>query len=357
FPIRELFEIKLEEFDLVIFDRYQRRGVLPRIYLENIADYVRRGGALLSAEGPSAATPLSLHRSPLGTVLPAAPDGDVAISPFRPQITTIGDRHPVTTRLGGVQGLAEADDWGRWFRRISSRVERGVVLLASEDQGPLLVMDRVGEGRVAQLLSDHVWLWDRGFEGGGPQAELLRRVAHWLMKEPALEEETLTARVEEDQLIVERRSLDDPTIAVDVTKPNGTTELLTLGDQGDGSARGVITTDAPGLYRIFDGTLSTVALAGRINPKELADLRSDAEPLSAIMAATGGAAKRLEALPDPALRHIAFGDNYVGGSWLGLRDNDNYRVVSITDAPLLPAILLIGLALLLLMAGWWRESR
>ena len=32
---------------------------------------------------------------------------------------------------------------------------------------PLLAVDRVGEGRVAQLMSDHIWLWARGFDGGG----------------------------------------------------------------------------------------------------------------------------------------------------------------------------------------------
>ena len=64
----------------------------------------------------------------------------------------------------------------------------------SGDHGdPLLVLDRVGKGRVAQLLSDQMWFWARGFEGGGPQAELLRRLAYWLMKEPDLEENDLRA--------------------------------------------------------------------------------------------------------------------------------------------------------------------
>tara|TARA_X000000368_G_scaffold375639_1_gene328153 strand:+ start:14480 stop:16591 length:2112 start_codon:yes stop_codon:yes gene_type:complete len=355
FPIRELFEIKLNEFDLVIFDRYQRRGVLPRIYLENIADYVRNGGALLSAEGPSAATPLSLHRSPLGQVLPASPNGEIDTAPFRPQVTDLGNRHPVTSNLG--HDSLTAGEWGRWFRLIESRVSDGQVLMTDQNQMPLLVMQRVGEGRVAQLLSDHIWLWDRGFEGGGPQAELLRRLAHWLMKEPALEEETLSAVVEDDQLVVERHSLGDIPETVTVTRPDGTRETVTMNTLDNGVGRATLTADSPGLYRVTDGDLSAVALAGRINPKELSDLRSGAEKLEPIMAATGGAAKRLESLPAPAIRHVANSDNYAGGNWLGLRDNNNYRVIAVTDAPLLPALVLLGLTLLLLLAGWWRESR
>ena len=357
FPIRELFEVKLEDFDLVIFDRYQRRGVLPQIYLENIADYVRNGGALLSAEGPSAATPLSLHRSPLGNVLPARPNGDVSMTPFQPQVSDLGLQHPVTARLGQDTGIT-ATSWGRWFRMIDSAATQGQVLMTDERGSPLLVTHRVGEGRVAQLLSDHVWLWDRGFEGGGPQAELLRRVAHWLMKEPALEEETLAAEVQEDLLVVERRSLSQEDVTVEVTRPNGLTEELTLRANPDtGIARTAMEADAPGLYRITDGNLTAVALAGRINPKELADLRADTDKLAPIMEATGGGALRLEEVPEPALRHIRFGDNYAGNSWLGLRNNDNYRVIAVTDAPLLPALLLLGLAIALLVGGWWRESR
>ena len=67
--------------------------------------------------------------------------------------------------------------------------------MSGPNDRPLLVLDKVKQGRVAELLSDHAWLWARGFEGGGPQAELLRRLAHWLMKEPELEEERLSATI------------------------------------------------------------------------------------------------------------------------------------------------------------------
>ena len=181
FPIRELFDVKLDEFDLIIFDRYSRRGVIPQAYLENVARYVRKGGAFLEAAGPSFGTPLSLSRSPLGAILPTEPTGDVYEEGFKPQLTDVGRRHPVTEDLPGAGPPGGQPSWGRWFRQVDSRVERGITVMSGDRGEPLLVLDRVGQGRVAQLLSDQMWFWARGFEGGGPQAELLRRLAYWLM--------------------------------------------------------------------------------------------------------------------------------------------------------------------------------
>ncbi|WP_246201033.1 glutamine amidotransferase [Azospirillum brasilense] len=183
FPIRELFEIKLDEFDLIIFDRYRRRGVLPQMYLENIAEYVQKGGALLEASGQGYATPLSLFRTPLGQVMPAEPTGQAIDRPFKPTVTEVGRRHPVTAGLPGDRPDGEPS-WGRWFHQVEVVPGNGAVVMNGADDRPLLILDRVGKGRVAQLASDQMWLWSRGFEGGGPQAELLRRLAHWLMKEP-----------------------------------------------------------------------------------------------------------------------------------------------------------------------------
>ncbi|MGL4729011.1 MAG: hypothetical protein ACRCWO_09665, partial [Bosea sp. (in: a-proteobacteria)] len=71
FPTRELFQVKIKEFDLIIFDRYANQNILPLVHYENIVRYVREGGALLVAAGPEYAGPGSLYRTPLGQVLPA----------------------------------------------------------------------------------------------------------------------------------------------------------------------------------------------------------------------------------------------------------------------------------------------
>ncbi|MEC7539046.1 MAG: hypothetical protein VYB59_17360, partial [Pseudomonadota bacterium] len=270
FPTRELFEMKLKEFDLVIFDRYRRRGVLPPVYLQNIVEYVRDGGALLKAVGPSYAGPFSIYRTPLGELLPGAPTGKLIDKPFRPRVTDLGQRHPVTANLPGMRG-EEAPTWGRWLRQIDIELARGNVLMSGADTKPLLVLDRFHKGRVAQFNSDHIWLWARGFEGGGPQAELLRRLAHWLMKEPDLEEDDLRATFDGQNLKIEHRSLETKDkVEIELTDPVGETQKLQLGESKGGRSTREVPVDQPGLYTIRRGDKTVLLAVGALNPREFA---------------------------------------------------------------------------------------
>ncbi|HYE49931.1 MAG TPA: hypothetical protein VEB20_10110 [Azospirillaceae bacterium] len=361
FPIRELFELKLNEFDLIIFDRYKRRGVLPLSYLSNIADYVEKGGAFLEASGPTFATPLSLFRTPLGVVLPAEPTGDILERPFKPAVTDLGKRHPVTA---GLAGAAEdgVGAWGRWFRQIDVQPTRGSTVMSGLDGRPLLVLDRVGEGRVAQLASDHIWLWSRGFEGGGPQAELLRRLAHWLMKEPELEENDLRARVEGNRITVERRSLEPDPRPVEVTSPSDAKRTLELAAGGDGLDSATLVAGEPGIWRITDGERTALAVVGAVNPRELADMRTSPEPLEPVTEASGGGVYWLAEFGGaggdaPAIRRVRPDRDAAGRGWMGLRANGDYVVSGVTQVPLLPAVLVLLLAVGLLLAAWRREGR
>jgi hypothetical protein len=270
--------VKIDEFDLIIFDRYRRRSVLPEAYLENIARYVRKGGALLEAAGPNFGTPLSLYRTPLGAVLPAEPTGNIYEQGFVPSVSDVGRRHPVTSDLPGLPADAKkAPAWGRWFRQVEAVPHGGEVVMAGLDSRPLLVLDRVGEGRVAQLLSDEMWLWTRGFEGGGPQSELLRRVVYWLMKEPDLEENDLRATVEGNRLVVTRQSLEPNDSPVQVTGPDGKPQTLNLAPETGGRSTGSLPVSESGLYRVSDGTRTALAAAGALNPIELGDVRTTDE--------------------------------------------------------------------------------
>ncbi len=354
FPIRELFEVRLSEFDLIIFDRYRRRGVIPSLYLDNIVRYVREGGALLEAAGPGFASPSSLFRTPLGAVLPGEPTGRVFERGLRARPASTGLRHPVTADLPGVED--EPPRWGRWFRQIEVAGRRGMVLMNGAEAQPLLILDRVGDGRVAQLLSDHVWLWARGFEGGGPHAELLRRLAHWLMKEPDLEENDLRSEVEGGRLSIVRRSLEADPSPVQVTAPSGEVRTLRLEEGSGGRSRATIAVEQAGVYRISDARRTTLAAVGDLNPLEFADMRATADRLAPAATATGGgvlwAADGL-----PSLRRVRPGRVAAGEGWLGLVANRVHRVVSLREAPLLPAVALLVLALGALMLAWRREGR
>ena len=357
FPIRELFDVKLDEFDLIIFDRYSQRGIIPQAYIDNVVRYVRKGGALLEAAGPTFGTPMSLFRTPLGEILPTEPTGDVREQGFKPQLSAVGRRHPVTEGLSGAGKPGEAPSWGRWFRQVEARPHRGTAIMSGEQGGPLLVLDRVGKGRVAQLLSDQMWLWARGFEGGGPQAELLRRLAYWLMKEPDLEENDLRAVVEGDQLKVTRQSLEPDDRPVTITAPDGTTTSLTLTPTEGGRSTATLAVSQMGLYRIGDGSRTALAAAGPLNPVEYADVRTTSEKLGPTAQASGGGVFWVGEGAMPELRRVSSGRAAAGHGWLGLRRNGDYIVTGFSEMPLFPAVAALLLAIGLLIAAWRREGR
>ena len=356
FPIRELFEVKVDEFDLIIFDRYRRRGILPATYLENIADYVRNGGALLDASGPAYAFPLSLWRTPLSQVLPGEPTGGVIVEGFRPELSDTGRRHPVSAGLPGAGAPGEEPDWGRWFRLIDVLPQSGETLMTGPGGAPVLQLDRVGEGRVAQIYSDHAWLWARGYEGGGPQAELLRRAAHWLMKEPDLEEEALRAELQGQSLTVTRQSLEPDESPVTVTFPDGSQEQVVLQPRADGTATGRLSVDEPGIYSLTDGSRDAIAAVGEINPRELGEVQATDARLAPIAQATGGGILWLD---DGGfrLRRVDLDAGKAGSDWLGLTSNDRYLVTGVRQTPLLPALLVLALLLAGLLLAWRQEGR
>jgi hypothetical protein len=358
FPIRELFDVKLDDFNLIIFDRYERRGILPMVYLENIARFVRNGGALLDSAGPGFGTPLGLYRTPLGAILPAEPTGQVFEQGFKPHVSDQGLRHPVTADLPGGTGSDTKDPrWGRWFRQIEARSKEGVPVLSGVNNEPLLLLSRVGEGRVAELLSDQMWLWTRGFEGGGPQAELLRRLVYWLMKEPDLEENALSARVEGNRLQIARQSLQSDDRPVRVTGPDGVPRDVPLTPESGGRSVATLPIDESGLYRITDGTNSALAAAGALNPIEMSDVRATDEKLSAAVSATGGGLFWVGPGAIPEIRSVAPERAAAGHGWLGLRANGDYIVTGVHETPLLPGLLALLLALGTFIAAWRREGR
>ena len=359
FPTRELFEEKIKKFDMVVFDRYVVRDVLPPSYLRNIISYVREGGALLLSVGPEFASERSLFNTPLGEVLPVAPTGNVVESGFRPKVTEVGERHPVTAMLSKVrasrtnQGTA---GWGRWFRQIETASRAGHTLMEGLSSRPLLVLDRVGRGRVATILSDHIWLWARGFEGGGPHADLMRRLAHWLMKEPDLEEEQLRVQVRKGQLHIARRSLRDAPANISVTTPMGTTEAYPVITSKMGVVDLVVPANKTGLYRVSDGEREALAASGPLNPMEFADLRATPEFLAPLADATGGSIQWIrDGLPD--LRKVRRDRDRSGIGWLGLIENKTYVVTGVNEFPLVPPVLFMIGVLILLMGTWWKEGR
>lgn len=375
FPTKELFSDKIKDFDLIIFDRYAHRGILQMLYYDNITRYVdAHGGALLVAAGDDYAGITSLYRTPLAPALPARPTGRVIEQPFKARITEDGLKHPVTRGLpgGGGEDLSATPTWGRWFRQVEVRPDRGRIVMKGAEEQPLLVLDRKGKGRVALLTSDHAWLWARGYEGGGPHTDLLRRLSHWLMKEPDLEEERLIASARGLKLTLERHSMEDKVEPVRLSGPGGDVQNVTLEKSGAGRWASTVEVKLPGLYKAetgsASGALTAVAHAGSEDPREMSEVTATDEKLKPILEATGGGAfwtksSGLIASGDPSkvdvprISMMTGAKVLAGSGWMGLKDREAYVTRGVKLTPMFTGLLALSALLALLALAWWREGK
>ncbi len=358
FPTRELFQQKINDFQLIIFDRYARQGVLPVMYFDNIAKYVRNGGAVLVAAGPDYAGPTSIWRTPLDSILPAEPTGHVTEDAFHARLTDLGKRHPVTRGLEGSN--EDPPHWSRFFRVVDSTTSTGTTVMKGADDQPLLVLSREGEGRVGLMLSDQIWLWARGYEGGGPHIDLLRRLSHWLMKQPDLEEEALRLMVHGRELTVQRQTMAESVAPVILTTPSGAQRNLTLDQAEPGVWRKVVDATELGLWRATDGKLTALVNVGPANPREFSEVTSTTAVMAPLTNATGGDSRRImegSSLVVPRIVGVRSSDTFKGDDWIGLKIREASVVRGIGVLPMFAGLL--GLLLLVgsLALTWAREGR
>ncbi len=374
FPTRELFSEKIKEFDLIIFDRYQHRGILQMLYYDNISRYVEQGGALLVAGGDDFAGAASLYKTPLAPVLPATPTGRILETPFKAHITADGNKHPVTVNLPGAVGLGADTEptWGRWFRQAEVAKTRGRTIMEGAEKAPLLVVDRKGKGRVALLTSDQAWLWARGYEGGGPHSDMLRRLSHWLMKEPDLEEERLLASARGMKLTIERRTMGEAVGPVKLSAPAGENTDLKLDLAAPGIWRTTIDVKLPGLYKVQTAngteTLTAVAHAGTLDAREMSEVVATEDKLRPLVEATGGGvfwtrsgsllqSASASAVEVPRISMLSGAKVLAGSGWLGLKDREAYVTKGVKLTPMFTGLLALAAILALMTLAWWREGK
>ena len=370
FPTRELFSEKIKEFDLIIFDRYQHRGILQMLYYDNIARYVEQGGALLVAAGDDFAGAASLYKTPLAPVLPASPTGRVIEQPFKARITADGNKHPVTVGLPG--GAGDTPSWGRWFRQAEVTTTRGRTIMEGAGKAPLLIVDRKGKGRVALLTSDQAWLWARGYEGGGPHSDMLRRLSHWLMKEPDLEEERLLLSAHGMKLTVERRTMGEKAGPVKLSAPAGETSDLNLELAAPGIWRTTLDVKLPGLYKAQTANgsemLTAVAHAGTLDPREMSEVVATEDKMKPLVEATGGGmfwtrgggllqSASATAVDVPRISMLTGAKVLAGTGWLGLKDREAFVTKGVKLTPMFTGLMALAAIIALMTLAWWREGK
>ena len=359
FPVHELFEQRIRDFDLIIFDRYQQYGFLLPHYFNNISSFIRDGGAFLLALGTQE-NDMMLFNSVLGKQMPVQMGGmggqQVVKKTFRPALTDTGLKHPVTADLNRNK---DAGKWGEWYTSLDLTQSRGDMLMKGADGRPLLVLDKVGEGRVAVLGSDNIWLWSKGQEGTrGPYTELLRNLSHWLMKEPELEEDYIKAEAEGYVITISQRNMTGSPKPVQMTAPDGSQKVIKTENAIDGgwmAARETV--EQSGIYKFTNGTREAYVVVGASQSVEFNAVHTTAEVLQPIVDKSGGEIVWFRDNPDLALRWLGNNDRAGGGDgWLGLRRNNAYTVDSVTTSAILPNGWLLLILLVGLVAVWWREG-
>ena len=365
FPTHEVFAQKLKSFDLVIFDHYSYDGLLPAAYLGYINNYVKEGGSLLVISGPDYAGAGSLFKTPLASILPAAPTGTVTEEPYRPQVNALGQRHPVTRYIQNNQPANTP--WGNWMRIVDTVPNRGSVVMQGAGQKPLLYLDRQQKGRVAMLMSDSAWLWRMKYDGGGPSAALFGALSGWLTKAPAFEEESLNIRQQNGQVVIEQQTMAEKGEEITLQTPSGKTITVTPQQAEPGIWRAVLPATELGLYSARQ-TLGAVANTAFLNiapasPKEYLNTVSTPDLLKPAVDKTPGTILRLVdrngKLTVPRLegRSAEQAEQGLKGSdWMGVRMSGADRLKGVSGTPLIPGWASMMLIVGLLAGAWYREG-
>ncbi len=360
FPFQELFQAKLNDFHLIIFDHYSLQDLLPAFYLQNIKGYVENGGALLIANGPTYSQSGSIYNSPLRDILPSAPFGEPINTLFKPKLTEIGETHPVTLPLSDYKLADGSYSWGSWGRIIPVNTLNGSVLMQGKDNLPLLILSKAGKGRIGQITSDQIWLWSRQYQGGGPHSLLLKRLVHWLMKEPSLDETALDITITDSLVKIRQRRLDKsvPATNLQLDLPDGTSQNIISTISEDGLwTETQFEALLPGVYTIDDGFQKRPIVVGDINPPELLDSVTTDEKLKPFLKEQAGSIHWLQDMSSILFRERREGQSMSGRAWLGLERKNSYSLAEIFRYEIIPDYAGLIALMLFLFVSWWREGR
>jgi len=207
FPTEDLFEQHLDEFDIVVFQDFDPAEVGVEVYLDEIADFVREGGALVMIGGAKGFGSGAIEKSPVADLLPVrllpsrTPANRIESDrPFRARLSEAGERHPLMRLEPDPQDNAEL--WKSLDRldglaRVARMSEQGIRLLedpstrVDDGPAPVIAVREADRGRTMTIATDSLWRWRFSAPmGGGPAdayPDLWRRSIAWLTRDPDLD--------------------------------------------------------------------------------------------------------------------------------------------------------------------------
>lgn len=344
FPVHEVLNENIEDYDAIIFENYTYNGVIPPSYFNNIVEFVENGGSLYISGSESFAADNGLGATSLVDILPLRPNGSTIEESFVPQISELGERYPLSRNL---EYTIPQEQWGSWYSIASSTAQgESTVLLQDNDGNPLLATREYGEGRIAVLASDQNVVWDRlqNGRGGGPAETLTNNVLEWLMFNETMDEENIRLIHDGDQIIVELQTISDDPESVTVTSPSGNTIQVTPEDYAPGLRRAFIAADELGVYsveRAGENQDFAFAEIGFSDPLEMRRVISTPEFIQPLADATGGVVTRMGNLPD--IIPLEAGAENQGNS-MGIYMSDEKELSGVSRYPIPPWIPMLMIA-------------
>ena len=357
FPTQELFAADISKFDLIIFDQYGLQGILPPKYLDNISKFVVSGGALLDIVGKKHLTKDSLINSSIKQILPTTPLESIRNKKFKPKLTKVGNRHPITNKL---KNKYKEKPWGEWTNYTRSLLTSGKVLLHHEND-PLLAVDNVGKGRVVQILSSDSWIWQKSIDNRGPLIELIRNIIQWLLKNPKLEENFINLNKENNLIKIKLNSVLSGDINAKIVTPSKESIKLKLKDNGNGIFEGEFKSLERGKFQMIWKDKKKFFIINDVNNKELEEITSTDYKIKNYAEKNNTFPKNFNILwqdqSTPKVLRI-YNNKILGGkNWIGVIEKNVPKISKNSEQKLFNWYTIFMLLVFLIFLSWYKEGR
>ncbi|MEM6994430.1 MAG: hypothetical protein AAF721_28200 [Myxococcota bacterium] len=202
FPTEELFEEQLGSFDLVVLHNFDAIRHQVGQYVDNMAQYVLEGGALVLIGGDLGLADGGYATPAMAAVMPVNTRDRVGLTEqrFRPGLTDAGRRHPISAWLSAAEGtswdaLPELSDFNRLSMTSRPATIGASALLVHPDERdgsgeprPILAVAEPGRGRSMVLATGSTWRL--GFapdlpliDGARPYDLLWLGAVRWLLRD------------------------------------------------------------------------------------------------------------------------------------------------------------------------------
>jgi uncharacterized membrane protein len=208
FPTDELFNERLNTFDLVVFQNFTYRnyfGYNQNLYLSALRDFTKKGGGFVMIGGENSFGAGTYSGTPIEEILPVeVGHGDNTIDPanWQIQLTDAGKVHPITTLdfddAANQKVWADLPPMQGFHNDLVARADATVLATVPGKRGPTgqplpaIAVRKVGEGRSLAINGDSSWRWNFGNVGKGgtasPYLKFWQNAMRWLIKDPDLKQ-------------------------------------------------------------------------------------------------------------------------------------------------------------------------